>query len=543
MKRILTLLLPAFLCACQAPEAPQLVSDDPQPVSADPSLQPAVSDDPVSADPSQTPPASDDPPKTPVLALPGELALTEQGDGIMLAWTDNSYREEGYLVEKAGTDRKTEKFFLPADAESWSDPSVAAGIWTYSVQAYRGLERGEAATIAYTKAGEARLQLKVQTSWYMASARVDVLSDGGFACTLEAAVEGVETQTAPGTFRKGDHYYFNFRNLPQGESLRLSVTLTSGPGQARESAEVTLPADPDPLSVSWSELTEYSLPSSVKLYQASTSVTGKTVNMWYAAMDLSAEDVELRTLKGKSLKTPTAFVTSDLKDEKVWIVINGGYFASPATSYSYIVDGGVELAKNVAMLSRTNGYNITRGVFALDAEAVPTLAWVYSGTWAYDRPLPVYDGGPILTPSASYPAPALEWHPQEAMGGGPILVKDGRYCFDFLQTKDGKYLSNCELFQTDIYGETLRAPRTALGYTDDGRVILLIADGRNSGGSAGLTLLELARIMQGLGCENVLNLDGGGSTMMTVGDTGTLLNHPSDGKQRAVVSYVAILGK
>ena len=124
-----------------------------------------------------------------------------------------------------------------------------------------------------------------------------------------------------------------------------------------------------------------------------------------------------------------------------------------------------------------------------------------------------------------------------------MLVKDERICFDFLKSSEGKYLSNCELFQTDIYGDTLRAPRTAIGYTADCKVVLFIADGRNSGGSAGLTLEEEARIMIGLGCTDVLNLDGGGSTMMTVGNAATLLNTPSDGQQRAVYSYVAIIGK
>ena len=48
-------------------------------------------------------------------------------------------------------------------------------------------------------------------------------------------------------------------------------------------------------------------------------------------------------------------------------------------------------------------------------------------------------------------------------------------------------------------------------------------DGR-SRRDAGLTLLELAKLMLGLGCEQALNLDGGGSTALVSG--GVLQNLP-----------------
>lgn len=520
------------MLSCQAPAVTP---------SPEPSGDTVVSEDPASADPVSEDPA----PKTPVLAAPTQLTLTEQGEGILLTWQDNSIKEEGYLIERQ-TAKKTDRIFLPPDSQQWEDPEVTTGVWTYTVKAYKGLERGEGASVEYTKAGLPQLRLAVQTSWYMASARVDVLSDGGIGCSVEAGVEGEQVQTAPGTLKTGDSYYFNFRNLPQGKALNLYARLTVGSHEARQETSVTLPADPAPLKLSWTAVKDYGFPASVGLYRCAASLSGKTVNLWYASADLSAGDVALRTLKGgSSLKTLTDFVKGNLQDETVYVVTNGGYFASPGSSYSYIVDEGVELAKNVSGLNRTQSYQVTRGAFALDADNAPSLAWVYNGTatWAYDRPLPVFDGGPVLRCTAEYPAPVLDWHPQEAMGGGPILVKDGRFCFDYLKSLGGKYLSNSELMQSDIFDEGLRAPRTAVGYTDDGKVILLIADGRNAGGSAGLTLDELARIMLGLGCRGVLNLDGGGSTMMTVGNQGTLLNHPSDGKQRSVYSYMAIVAK
>jgi exopolysaccharide biosynthesis protein len=80
-------------------------------------------------------------------------------------------------------------------------------------------------------------------------------------------------------------------------------------------------------------------------------------------------------------------------------------------------------------------------------------------------------------------------------------------------------------------------PRTAVGIDrDKGLIHLLVADGR-SPSSAGLTLRQLADVMNGLGDEDVLNLDGGGSsTLVAPNHTGLVgvRNTPSDGHERAI---------
>jgi len=88
-----------------------------------------------------------------------------------------------------------------------------------------------------------------------------------------------------------------------------------------------------------------------------------------------------------------------------------------------------------------------------------------------------------------------------------------------------------------------RATRTAVGIDEDGnKVFFLTVDGRQSF-SRGYTMVELANMMQALGAENALNLDGGGSTTM-VGHTDagqlSVLNSPSDGTQRRVPNGLAV---
>ena len=95
------------------------------------------------------------------------------------------------------------------------------------------------------------------------------------------------------------------------------------------------------------------------------------------------------------------------------------------------------------------------------------------------------------------------------ISGGPYLVKNGEIYVDMTEQK-----------LAAIGG---RNPRTAIGYTKNGNLIMLTADGRE-GSSIGLTLNELATIMKELGCVNAMNLDGGGSTVMFV--NGQVVNKP-----------------
>lgn len=57
-------------------------------------------------------------------------------------------------------------------------------------------------------------------------------------------------------------------------------------------------------------------------------------------------------------------------------------------------------------------------------------------------------------------------------------------------------------------------PRTAIGQRADGAVLLLVTDGRGSGGHIGATAADLINIMLEYGAVNAANLDGGSSSSM-----------------------------
>ena len=103
---------------------------------------------------------------------------------------------------------------------------------------------------------------------------------------------------------------------------------------------------------------------------------------------------------------------------------------------------------------------------------------------------------------------------EDILGGGPKIVTAGRVDITAAREKIAP------AFVTD------RHPRSAIASLADGRVLLLVVDGRQPERSVGMTLDELARVLIELGAVDAINLDGGGSTTLVV--KGAILNRPSD---------------
>jgi hypothetical protein len=87
-----------------------------------------------------------------------------------------------------------------------------------------------------------------------------------------------------------------------------------------------------------------------------------------------------------------------------------------------------------------------------------------------------------------------------------------------------------------------RHPRTSLGFTAEGDLILLTADGRQPD-MDGVNLRELSAIMRHHGAVNAFNLDGGGSSQMAIddGDGLRILNSPSDASLRRVANAILLV--
>lgn len=284
----------------------------------------------------------------------------------------------------------------------------------------------------------------------------------------------------------------------------------------------------------WTPKTDIVLPSEITVYTTSTSLNGRAFKAWYAIADLSTGNIELRSILSSTRKTPSAFVNDYGND--AYVCTNGGYFdtsTSASSSYSLVIDQGSVKAGNISAVTRSGqSYYPTRGALGVDKDQHPAIGWSYSVSgipWLYPVPSPNVEGAsPQAQPGTTFPAGGTAWSIYSAIGGAPVLLKNGI-------NQINNYTTNYELLQSDIFGSGVLAPRTAIGYTGAGKIVLLVCDGRQTT-SQGATLDELAQIMSELGCTDALNLDGGGSTAMITG--GTCVNNPSDGSQRAVASAV-----
>lgn len=109
---------------------------------------------------------------------------------------------------------------------------------------------------------------------------------------------------------------------------------------------------------------------------------------------------------------------------------------------------------------------------------------------------------------------------------GPSLIVEGELTVD----------TNSEVSSRSMNSN----PRTAIGMIDPQHYIFVVSDGRTSA-SAGLSLYELATIMQDYGCTVAYNLDGGGSSTMIF--NGEVVNNPTSGHgigERAVSDIIYI---
>ena len=498
------------------------------------------------------------------LPMPTKLAYEKTEAGFVLTWSDNCIGEDGYLVcKKFGDGELLDWKTLPADTETVTDPEVVSGVYEYKVCAFAGDERSPAASLTIDNTGIPQVKTgNVTASWHQVLIQFDLLDDGGYPCEAgicwkndggRGANVNDNCYTYPSKLRTGDLYFGTAKGLDPEKTYYFRPWVKYN-GQYHYLSEVSssLISEPDALIPDWSDVSaKYKMPSSITLLKAVGSVSDRKFNVWCAVADMEAGNLELRTFMAPALAKPSE-AAKEL--DGVQIIVNGGYFAD-GQSYSYVMDQGTEVATGLRNVKQshyvddqqhsvTRTYNVTRGAFGVNQVQQPSVKWIYcSNEWAYDTPLPSFNSGPVLQPSATYPSRRQTWDVYSAIGGGPVLLYDDQICFDYLTIKDKgdgrRYVGNPELIDDDVFGPSVRIPRTAIGHTADGKVVIMVAGDAEQG----VSLDEMARLMKGVGCTYALNLDGGDSSAMCAVPVGQTLNSPSGGEEREVLSFVALVRK
>lgn len=127
---------------------------------------------------------------------------------------------------------------------------------------------------------------------------------------------------------------------------------------------------------------------------------------------------------------------------------------------------------------------------------------VYRQDYTYsDICVMFYDGSIETYTHGNYKVDELmEREPYQVWCFGPSLLDEEGKAYDSYQVSTAVSYPN---------------PRSAIGYYEPGHYCFVVVDGRQDGYSRGMTIPELARVFEDLGCTAAYNLDGGGSALMT----------------------------
>lgn len=282
----------------------------------------------------------------------------------------------------------------------------------------------------------------------------------------------------------------------------------------------------------------------LKVFVLSTKIS--TVSDALVSNDTTEEentDIELDTTSSEPVITDTSY-----KDENISIQIDTIY---EYNTYIYIADVEVSSSEylRTALAKDTFGTNVTENTstIAKNNDAILAINGDYYGANSkgyvikngisyresvrsdtnYDD-LVIYDDGSfkIINEKDVSVSELLSSGVTQLFAFGPTLINDGQIVISQ---------------NTEVAKSMNSNPRTAIGIIDKNHYLFVVSDGRTST-SSGLSLYELATIMNKYGCEIAYNLDGGGSSTMYF--NGNIINNPTTSgnsiKERAVSDIVYI---
>ena len=303
------------------------------------------------------------------------------------------------------------------------------------------------------------------------------------------------------------------------------------------------PVESAPLSA-WTDVTAAygALPSYISVYKSPERLQGKKAVAYIAVADLAKAQWDIWSINDSAMEgCKDAFRTpSEVYAEGSWpIVVNAGFFyASGSKNYSssLAVRNSEVHANNLNYASEdwVKMYYPTRAALIESAEGDFDACWTYKrwdGHFMYPSPAEnTWAAEPAQQPSATYPAGGKEFAAKTAIGGGPLLINEGKFVDSYV----------AELFDgTSGIGPDSNQPRTAIGVTYTIIMFIFVCEVRQmTEGVKGLTTADLANVLLDLEWVEAINLDGGGASCRLVGGKETI--KVSDGSQRAVGSTVMI---
>lgn len=278
----------------------------------------------------------------------------------------------------------------------------------------------------------------------------------------------------------------------------------------------------------WKEVTrEYGITNtSVKVFQSEGTYKDTAFRAFYVQINTKDKSLSLGmdTTVNRRI-TPLQF---NERFNNPLVVVNASFFEfSNNTNVNVIVKDGNTVAYNMHNIpgkgkrDTLTYLHILGGAIGMTKSGKLDIGYTYTDSslakvYFQSEPLiPFRDSSASLSLSNTHLKNLQPWKVRWAVGGGPVLVRDA-------QIK----ISNEE--ERKFAGKAIndRHPRTAMGYTKNGELIIMAIQGRMKGIAVGATLGETAALLLELGCYEAINLDGGGSSCMLVNGKETI--KPSD---------------
>jgi hypothetical protein len=281
------------------------------------------------------------------------------------------------------------------------------------------------------------------------------------------------------------------------------------------------------------------LPASLHIYKATDSLNGRPFIAYYVSAKLKDKKLQFTAQVGNGYRyTPFEYYKQEAKP---LLVVNAGFFSYETNqNLSVVVRNGKMVAYNVESLNGGSAdsllyYYPTRSAIGIAHNRKADIAWIFTDSsrhWPY-----AFDWRPVIAKGQS-PNPTIFdlkdinwkwWKMRTAVGGGPALIHQGNI-----------WITNKE--EQIPAGENEVRPVTAMGYTSDERLIILVIQGRCPGIAEGASMQEEAKILKDLGCYEALNLDGGGSSCMLLNGKETITPSDTQGQRPVAAVFIIKLG-
>ncbi len=289
------------------------------------------------------------------------------------------------------------------------------------------------------------------------------------------------------------------------------------------------------------------------IYKTTGLLDGKPNIAYYVEADLSARELSfIADTAYNGRLTPSQFfrkaqegnLSFDEQFRLPVLVVNTTFFSFATNqNLNVVINNGRLLAHNVHSLPGRGKDTLTYrhpygSAIGISKKRKADIAWVLTDSTkqdAFASQSPVGLVRDVVThydfKYAKTRGPFRKWNVVTAVGGGPVLVQYGEV--KITNNEEWKFAGNAV---------NDKHPRTAMGYTPDGKLIVLVVEGRHPGTAEGASLTQLAQMLKDIGCEEALNLDGGGSSCMLINGKETIKVSDAGG-QRPVPAVFMIKWK